>query len=290
MRTEPLAHLGTAHADGDCMADVIVLGASADGIQSIGEILHGLPDDFAMPVLVVQHLGRRSSGLLPSILARQTPRRVVHPVPGDVLVPGVVYVAPPARHMLLRGSRILLSDGPEENYSRPAVDALFRSAAVSFGGGAIGVVLTGYLSDGTAGIAAIHDRGGVAIVQNPATAGAPQMPSSVLARVPVDYVCQLSDIPPLLVQLSRASRPTAAMPPYIEVEDRIAGNEATAGELASILVGAAAIRRPCPLCHREMFRLTEENRFEHLRCSSGHAFTDVTTDHAASAPTDRSTT
>ena len=180
---------------------VIVIGASADGIQAISRVLHDLPADFTAPVLIVQHIGRRVPRYLPEILARTTRLPVEHPYDGELIASGHVYVAPPDHHMLIRSGAIRLSHGPRENYARPAVDVLFRSAAIALGAQVVGVILTGYLHDGAAGLLAIKERGGVSIVQDPTDAAVPDMPRHALAMAPIDYVCKLSEIGPLLVEL-----------------------------------------------------------------------------------------
>lgn len=251
---------------------VIVIGASADGIQAIARVLSGLPADFAAPVFVVQHVGRRSLGYLPMILDRAGPLPAVHPHEGEPIRPGVVYVAPPDRHLLIRRGTVHLSDGPEENRFRPSVDALFRSAAVAYGAAVVGVVLTGYLYDGTVGLAAIKDRGGVAIVQDPAEAGVPSMPRNALANVRIDHVLGIDKIANVLVDL--VADPPAADGPVrlLDAEDRIAGGEAAAQAAHELVVASTPIADRCPLCAGPLF-VWPEPRFRRYRCAAGHAFT-----------------
>ena len=165
---------------------IIVIGASADGISAIAHVLGMLPATFAAPVLVVQHVGPRSFGYLPTILSRVTRLPVMHPHDGQSVQPGHVHVAPPDHHMLVRPGCVHLSRGPKEHHTRPAVDVLFRSAAAAYGPAAVGGVLTGYLTDGTVGLLAIKDAGGVTIIQDPAEAPAPSMPRSALDKVAID--------------------------------------------------------------------------------------------------------
>lgn len=205
------------------MERVIVIGASGDGIEAIATILRGLPASFAAPVLVAQHVGRTSAGHLPAILRRAGRLPAIHPHDGQAVVPGVVYVAPPDHHMLVSDGIIRLNRGPEVNHARPAVDVLFRSAAETYGAAVVGIVLTGHLNDGTAGLAAIKARGGIAIIQDPDEAGAPSMPRSALENVAIDHVCGIAEIAPLLVKLV-ADPPLArdADPPPAAAE-RVAG-------------------------------------------------------------------
>lgn len=217
---------------------IIVIGASAYGISTIAHALGMLPATFAAPVLVVQHVGARSPSYLPAILSRVTRLPVLHPRDGQPIAPGHVYVAPPDHHMLVRPGRVRLSRGPKEHHTRPAVDVLFRSAAVSYGPAVVGVVLTGYLTDGTVGLLAIKDAGGVTIIQDPAEAPAPSMPRSALNNVAIDYVAGIHDIAALLVQL--VADPPTVRPPMTSaalIEARIAADEAfidpIVGELAT---------------------------------------------------------
>src|SRR5690242_8408897 len=133
---------------------IIVIGASTGGVAALSRVLADLPRDLGAPVLVVQHISPTSRSMLPEILRRAGPLPVVHPRDGAVLEPGTVYVAPPDRHMVVEPGRVRLALGPKENHTRPAVDALFRSAARAYGAWVVGVVLTGHLDNGTAGLAA----------------------------------------------------------------------------------------------------------------------------------------
>jgi two-component system chemotaxis response regulator CheB len=255
---------------------VIAIGASADGIAAIATVLRSLPGDLAAPVFVVQHLGRTSLGFLPEILARASPLPVRHPAQGDLIVSGRVYVAPPDHHLVVDMGRTYLSRGPRENHARPAVDALFRSVALAYGSAAVGVVLTGYLSDGTVGLLAIKDRGGVAIVQDPLEAAARGMPTSALASAPIDHTLRLAGIGPKLVELV-ADAPAAPVlaTRMLELENRIAAGLATPAELTELLRAATPTTRWCSLCGKPLYRLPER-RVARYRCASGHAFTDAT--------------
>lgn len=188
---------------------VVVLGASAGGVTALQRIVTGLPRDFPAPILIVLHIGAHES-TLPELLSQRGVLRATFGADGESVEPARIYVAPPNRHMLLHGERIALSDGPKENYTRPAIDPLFLSAALSRGPDVIGVVLTGRLDDGTAGLAAIKRCGGIAVVQDPADAQAPSMPMSALRDVDVDHKATLEEIPALLVSLAGA--PCGASP------------------------------------------------------------------------------
>ncbi len=147
--------------------------------------------------------------MLPRILGRLTPLSVERAVDQQLIQPGHIYVAPPDQHLLISDGVIRLSRGATENGNRPAIDPMFRSAALAHGARVIGVVLSGSLDDGTAGLLAIKRNGGTAVVQDPADAMFPSMPASALANVEVDHVAALSDLPDLLVRLvdELSSRP-----------------------------------------------------------------------------------
>jgi two-component system chemotaxis response regulator CheB len=182
---------------------IIVIGASLSGIDALSKLVGELPADLPAPVLIVQHVASHSPGMLPQILSRAGPLPAVHPKSSTSLEPGRIYVAPPDRHMLVEKGWIRLSHGPRENFARPAIDPLFRSAAMAYGPAAVGVVLTGQLDDGTAGLLAIKDRGGVTIVQDPQEATAASMPRSAMRHVQVYQFCRFSEIARMFTYLSR---------------------------------------------------------------------------------------
>jgi two-component system chemotaxis response regulator CheB len=179
---------------------VIVIGASAGGVEALGVLVGGLPADLPAAILVVLHIGAHKSDL-PGLLNRVGRLRAAHPADEDEVSAGQIYVAPPDHHMTLEDGRVRLTKGPRENFSRPAIDPLFRSAAADYGADVIGVILTGGLNDGTAGLYEVKLHGGVAIVQDPGDAQSPSMPRSALAHVAVDHCEPLTAIAPLLVRL-----------------------------------------------------------------------------------------
>ena len=250
---------------------LVVIGASAGGIDALREIARGLPEGFGAPVCIVVHTAPESPGILHEILARAGRLPAVQPHDGERLQPGHLYVAPPDRHLVVEPGRIRITRGPRENRFRPAIDPLFRSAAQVYGPGAIGIVLTGNLDDGTAGLWAIKQLGGIAIVQDPAEAQFRSMPDTAARHVAVDYVRRLADIPPLLASLTEISvaAPAAATPPQLEVEVRIAKEE------NAVKAGIEALGRPslftCPECHGVLLQLEEGGRLR-FRCHTGHAY------------------
>lgn len=181
--------------------DVVVIGASAGGVEALITLVSGLPKGLNAALFVVLHIPADSTSLLPRILARSGPLPAEHPVDGGPIAAGRIYVAPPDAHLILDGGRIRLYRGPKENSHRPAVDPLFRSAARCYGSRVIGVVLSGGGDDGTAGLMAIKRAGGLAVVQQPEEALAPGMPSNAAAFVPVDHCISVREIPALLAHL-----------------------------------------------------------------------------------------
>src|SRR5437762_83760 len=159
-----MSRRATSNGDG---RNIIVIGASAGGVQVLQELMRGLPEDFPGAVFVVVHTSPSSPGILPQILARAGPLPAAHAENGEKIRMGRVYVAPPDFHLLLQDGKMLVTRGPKENGFRPAVDALFRTAARAHGPRVVGVVLTGGLDDGTLGLTHIKHEGGIAVAQDP---------------------------------------------------------------------------------------------------------------------------
>ena len=251
---------------------IVVVGTSAGGIEALRGLVRELPHAFPAPVCIVMHTAPESSGLLHDILGRAGVLPAVQPADMERLRPGYVYVAPPDHHLIVEPGRLRVTRGPRENRFRPAVDPLFRSAAQVFGPGAIGVVLTGNLDDGTAGLWAIKQLGGIAIVQDPADAECPSMPANAQRHVAVDHVVPLRGIAALLVRLTTESlaeiEPPVAPGP-VEVEVSIAKGR------NPVDAGVQELGRPssfaCPECHGVLLQVEEGGRFR-FRCHTGHAY------------------
>ena len=188
--------------------DLVVIGASAGAVPVLLELATQLPAGFPAAVLVVLHVGAHHS-VLPELLKGCGALHARHAVDGQALQPGTIEVAPPDLHLLVEGSRIRLQYGPKENHARPAIDPLFRSAALARGPRVIGVLLSGRLDDGTAGLRAIKQCGGLALVQDPDDAEHPEMPRSALACVDVDGCVPRSELAHTLLRL--VARPLAPM-------------------------------------------------------------------------------
>jgi two-component system, chemotaxis family, protein-glutamate methylesterase/glutaminase len=211
---------------------LVVLGASAGGVQALCEVVRALPTGLDAAVFAVLHLSPYGRSAMPAILSRCGPLTAVHPADGEAIRPGCIYVAPPDLHMLVERGVVRLSRAASENGFRPAVDVLFRSAARSYGARVVAVVLTGNLDDGTAGLATVKRHGGVAVVQDPAEADYPGMPASAVRNVDIDYVLPLGEIPGVLVGLCDRLAAEAASP---AAEGETAGSARAAGS-----AGAAA--------------------------------------------------
>src|SRR5438477_682491 len=196
---------------------IVVIGASAGGMQALEAVAAGLPADLPAAVFVVWHLAPGVRSVLPMVLNRASRIPALYPKDGDPIEPGRIYVAPNDHHLLIERGYVRVAKGPKENRFRPAVDPLFRSAAYLYSTRVIGVVLSGALDDGTAGLWAIKLRGGTAVVQDPADALHRSMPINALDNVEVDYKLPVAEIGPLL---GRLTREPAAREPVIGAEER----------------------------------------------------------------------
>lgn len=248
--------------------DIIVIGASAGGVEALSALVRSLPQDLAAAVFIVLHVGATSH--LAGILDRAGALPARHALSGDRIDPGRILVAPPGSHLLLHGDHVLLRRGPRENLARPAIDPLFRSAAASFGGRVTGVVLTGSMSDGSAGLRAIKRCGGVAVVQDPDDAMVPDMPRNALKSVAVDHTVPIAAMADLLVRLSlEPAGATPEIPMDIRMETAIAAQELS-GMQADDELGAPS-RFTCPECHGALWEINDGDILRY-RCHVGHAY------------------
>lgn len=185
--------------------DIVVVGASAGGVEALQLLVAGLPKDFPGTLLVVLHIPPWAPSKLAAILSRSGPLPAIEVPPSQLLEPGRIYVAPPDFHLLVEDHRVVRWKGPTEDRHRPSINALFRSAAVAYGKRVVGVVLTGALDDGTIGLWWVKHFGGVTVVQDPNEAEFPDMPRSALAHVEIDYVIAASKMGTLLWALANGS-------------------------------------------------------------------------------------
>ena len=250
---------------------LVVIGASAGGIEALCRLVAGLPSDFSAAVAIVLHTSPQSPGILHEILNRCGPLPALSPIGRERLQSGTIYVAPPDYHLVIEPLQVRVAKGPKENRFRPAVDPLFRSAAQVYGPNAIGVVLTGNLDDGAAGLWTIKQLGGVAIVQDPFDAMFPAMPQAAMDAVKADHVVPLQDIPPLLARLTEIPARDVAIqvPEQVEVEVKIAKQE------DPLKAGIGQLGEPsafaCPECHGVLLQMKEGGRVR-FRCHTGHAY------------------
>jgi len=251
--------------------DIIVIGASAGGIDALRTLLGGLPAELEASVFVVMHVAADGPGILPRILQEGCALPVEHARDGEEIRRGRVYVAPPDCHLLVERDRMRVSHGPKENLSRPAIDPLFRSAAYVFGPRVVGVVLTGRLDDGTAGLWAVKRRGGAALVQDPDEATYPSMPRSAIRYVEVDEVAPLAALGPLVARLAGEPSPLDAgeATRQMEIETRIAREENALR--AGVLDLGPFTPFTCPECHGVLVSL-QEGGVPRFRCHTGHAY------------------
>jgi two-component system chemotaxis response regulator CheB len=254
--------------------DVIVIGASAGGVDALQRLCAGLPLDLQAAVFIVQHLSPSARSVLPQLLDKAGPLRAHSPSDGERIQTGRIYVAAPDHHMLLRPGHILMRRGPFENRTRPAVNTLFRSAAIAYGARVIGVVLTGLLDDGTEGLNAIKAAGGMSVVQDPEDAQWPSMPLNAVARDNVDYVLPVEQMGMLLGRLAgQQAGPSAPLPEESIVEDKIAERDFAVME-SDIATPGDASRLACPDCGGVLNQIKSEDGIR-FRCQVGHAFTPV---------------
>ncbi len=185
--------------------DIMVIAASAGGVEALRTLVAGLPGDLRASLFIVMHIPATFPSALPTILRRSGPLPALHATEGMLIEQGKIYVAPPDAHLLLEQGSVHLGSGPKEQYVRPAADVLFRSAARAYGSRVVGVVLTGTARDGTAGLHAVKQRGGVTVVQDPTEAAWSSMPQSALEQGEVDYTLPVAHLASLLIHLAESS-------------------------------------------------------------------------------------
>lgn len=245
---------------------IVVIGASAGGVEAIRTVVAGLPGDLDAAVFVTLHIGAHKSEL-PWLLDRAGPLPASHPRDGEAIVSGRIYVAPPDHHMLVEAGVVTLTKGPRENWARPAIDPMFRSAARAYGPDVIGVILTGGLNDGTAGLFEVKALGGTAVVQDPTDAISPDMPQSALSNIEIDHVVPVAAIGELLSRL---------------VADRTAdrlkdgSHETPEAPQEQGMTAEFTQNRPvavtCPDCGGAL-RQSELGTLSQFRCHIGHVYT-----------------
>jgi two-component system, chemotaxis family, protein-glutamate methylesterase/glutaminase len=266
--------------------NLIVIGGSTGAVKPLLELAARLPRRFPACILVVQHIGTHTS-MLPELLNQRGPLPAMFPTSGRLLEPGVIFVAPPDHHLLVTDGAVRLSREAKENYTRPAIDPLFRSAAIAKGPHVIGLLLSGLLDDGTAGLQAIKACGGLAVVQDPSDAEEPEMPASARHYVAVDAVLPVAEMADALTMM--VSQPAGAAPTVpAELRDEHA---LSTGEVDDPMTTLDHIGRPsrisCPECSGVLWEIrnTQPPRY---RCHTGHAYTIAALQHAQAVRTEQS--
>jgi two-component system chemotaxis response regulator CheB len=255
--------------------DIVVIGASAGGVTALKELVSTLPADFKGSVFIVLHIPAYSESRLPWILEKAGQLPVVHPQDGDLIEAGKIYVAANDYHLILEEGRVRLRRGPKENRFRPAIDALFRSAAQVYGSRVIGVILSGLMNDGVSGLWTIQQLGGIAIVQKPSDAEQSQLPENTLEYVHADYIVSASEMGTLIAGLVFEPAPernkfTPQQLKLLKMEVIIATRD-NAFEMGIMDMGKFT-PFTCPECHGALVRLVE-GKLIRFRCHTGHAYT-----------------
>lgn len=257
-------HLSDSHR-------LVVVGGSAGSLEPMLRMFRNLPSDHDASFLVVQHIGANSPQFLSELISRAGVLPAEQAQHGRRIEPGRVFVAPPDHHLLVHEDVMLLSHGPRENRTRPAIDPLFRSAAVSFGPSVVGVLLSGMLDDGSAGLVAIKRCGGVTIVQDPEDAAYPDMPQSALTYGGVDHRVRSDEMSTLITSILRTPPVVGATAPddlrlEVEITERMNGTVGDADALGE------RIAQSCPECGGPLWHVNDES-VDRFRCTVGHSYT-----------------
>ena len=254
--------------------DLVVVGASAGGVEVLQHLLRALPGNLDAAIMIVLHTSRSAGGFLAQVMQRASRLPISHPADRTRIENGNVYVAPPDFHMIMEGALIRVLKGPRENLHRPAIDPLFRSAAAFYGRRVIGVILTGALDDGSAGLMTVRARGGKAIVQDPSEALFASMPASALQYVPDAQVLPIAEIPQAIVALTKEEIPEEAA--AVSADSRMAKETKIAELDMSEIENEDRPGRPsafgCPDCGGVLWEIDDKG-FLRFRCRVGHAFT-----------------
>jgi two-component system chemotaxis response regulator CheB len=250
---------------------VIVIGTSAGGLEALTELIAQFRDP--APILVVQHISADATGnVLLDALNKLGTLKCVHAKNGTMLAPGHLYLAPSDHHLMVDGeAKLLVTKGAQENRWRPAIDPLFRSAGIEFRNKVIGILLTGYLDDGTSGLKVIERCGGICIVQDPSDAQYPDMPKNALNQIKVDHCLPISQMGSLLYKLI-AKKPgkQKKIPKDILIEAEIAKH--VLSDLPSVNALGNQVPFNCPGCGGVLWQINQDSA-KRYRCHTGHAYT-----------------
>lgn len=250
--------------------DIIVIGASAGGVEALKTLVTTIPADIPAAIFVALHISPHGTSVLPDILTRAGKLRAVHPVDGQAILPGHIYIAPPNHHLLVKSGYMTLTQGPKENGLRPAIDVLFRTAAKAYRRRVIAVVLSGVLDDGSAGMIMVKQKGGLGIVQDPDDALYSGMPQHAIAADHPDFVVPVSEIGALLARLAHEEVQEQG-------EDAVSVSDDT--DVAELDENGKQIKEPggtpstyiCPDCGGVMMEYHNGDLMR-FRCQVGHAY------------------
>lgn len=253
-------------------SDIIVIGASAGGITALKKLVPYLPRDLQASILVVLHLGSYSTSTVDAILSEAGPLPASFAKNGEFISYGRMYVAPPDFHLLIDKDVMVLSKGPRENLWRPSIDTLFRSAAVSYGVRVVGMILSGYLDDGVAGLSAIQRCGGMIMVQDPAEALFPDLPNNVLAHMRVNFCLPVEDLARQLIQQVKTTVGPEFPPPEDLIEENVTV-DAYMSHLPPRQVKGEVAGLSCPECGGTLWEQAQGS-LTRYQCHVGHGFTE----------------
>ncbi|HWC17470.1 MAG TPA: chemotaxis protein CheB [Terriglobales bacterium] len=252
--------------------DIVVIGGSLGAIRALQELVRELPSDFSAPIFVVVHIPSDVPSLLHQLLARSGGIPAIQPFDGDPIEAGHIYVAPPDHHLTIEPGVVRVLRGPRENRHRPAIDPLFRTAARTYGSRVVGVILSGRLDDGSAGLLAVKGRGGMTVVQDPDEADSPEMPARAIQYVRPDYVLPSRAIGQKLTSLTQesdrlvmAGKKSARSETGNNSEDNLHAAYADEGE------GTPSVFA-CPECSGVLWEL-KDHELVRFRCRVGHSYT-----------------
>jgi len=252
---------------------IVVVGTSAGGMKALIALIEQLPKDFPVPLLVVQHISSDATGdALLNTINKIGKLKCIHAKHGEKVKAGHIYLAPSDHHLMIeKNGCLLVTKGAQENRSRPAIDALFRSAASAFGNNTIGILLTGYLDDGTSGLITIQRCGGICIIQDPADADYPDMPKNALNQIKPDYCIPIAEMGGVLSTLvTRKSKKQVKIPEDIIKEVKIA--QRVLSDLPSVNSLGEQVPFNCPGCGGVLWKMNKGPDLRY-RCHTGHAYT-----------------
>ena len=265
--------VGAARSNGKAGKDLVVIGASAGGIEAVTQLVSKIPADLPIALFVVIHISKRS---IPAVIVNQLQKNTKYQCliakDGDEIKAGYLYLAPPDVHLLIKKGCMRLINGPHENYWRPSIDVLFRSAAASYDSHVIGIILSGMLDDGTSGMSAVSRSGGISIVQEPSEAAFMDMPVSVLNNVDVDYRVSIRDMGYVIDDiLSKPAQKDKPIPEDVKIEADI--TERMVSHIETLDKIGERSNFSCPDCGGGLWKIKTEAAGRY-RCFTGHVYTE----------------